>query len=82
MSDLTITQFIFYTYFKIKSSLNHKISKSLHYVLIRDTAGLVRTSSGVTFRSFLADGGQRFFLRICKQMRRKKPKSSQGFGVD
>lgn len=32
MSDLTITQFIFYTYFKTKSRLNHKISKSLHYV--------------------------------------------------
>jgi len=33
-----------------------------------DTAGFVRTTTGVTPRSFLADGGQRFFRRF----RRKK----------
>ncbi|MBQ9692467.1 MAG: hypothetical protein IJV70_04850, partial [Clostridia bacterium] len=33
INDLTITQFIFYTFFILKSTLNYKIPKSLHYVL-------------------------------------------------
>ena len=40
INDLTITQFIFYTYFNIMSSLNYKIPKSLHYVRKGERASL------------------------------------------
>jgi len=52
---------------------------------MRDTAKLVRTKMCVTPRSFLADGGQRFFLRFApkkdRNLRRDFGEIKVGTGV-
>ena len=58
MSDLTITRFILYTFFILKSTLNYKIPKNLHYVRKGERAFLKKE-----YGRFLKKAPQKLLLR-------------------